>query len=73
MSIALLAPRPTPLRLVPMRQRLLATQERANAMTDGMSFCLLFCGLLLAYKKNKPVSDYVQMMGLPAVYSQIAQ
>ncbi len=42
-------------------------------MTNGMSFCLLFCGLLLAYKKNKPVSDYVQMMGLPAVYSQIAQ
>jgi len=56
-----------------MRQRLLATQERENDMTDGMNFCLLFCGLLLAYKRNKPVSDYVQMMGLPAAYARIAQ
>jgi hypothetical protein len=55
-----------------MRHRLLATEERENAMTDGMNFCLLFCGLLLAYKRNKPVSDYVQMMGLPAVFARIA-
>lgn len=50
------------------------TSEAAEHITpEQTNLCLLFCGLLLAYKTRTRLADYVRMLGLPSMYARLAE
>lgn len=40
-------------------------------MPHRTPFCFLFLGLVLAYKRKRPVADCIQIVGLPPKYARI--
>lgn len=50
------------------------TSEAVEHITpEQTSLCLLFCGLLVAYKTRTRLGEYVRMMGLPPMYARLAE
>ncbi len=48
-----------------------STNNSGITSSQRKDFCLLFCGLVLAYRKDRRPVDCIQMMGLPPQYARL--
>jgi hypothetical protein len=46
-------------------------EPATGRIADKKNCCLLFCGLLLAYRKHLSPSECVQKIGLPRQYARL--